>query len=365
MTYLQYALFMDAPKVAVHLIRLGAHTEDVPDCPDLSKIRVALDPTRVVEVQADLVQADLDAALRQACALSLPRIARFLLCRGANVNAESMYGDAPIHIALTVGTHTPYMDLFQVRLSEWDNLRRYKVCGRQAVTNTILALLDSGVDIGRQMPDHKTHECSQKCWKSVDCVPQGRTPLHLAAAAGLIEVAYLLGQNGAAYDAATENGYTPLYCALAQGHFFLTMNLLRRDDTANPLVNFRQNSTALHVAARFCFWEVVEELLCERGADPNVVDNAGLTPLHEALGCSDFEREEDILRTLVLLDNHGAEVDKGAAQRHPMPEVRGLFRVSPTRPTRAQPAPDWMEEKSERLVGGVRPGGGRHWISTG
>ena len=105
----------------------------------------------------------------------------------------------------------------------------------------------------------------------------GRTPLHLAADLGYVEVAELLIANGAHVNAKDEKGRTPLFETIT---FRYSYHI--------PLDNQGQIHTA--------------ELLIAKGAEVNAKDSDGCTPLHMAAEC---ER----MRLVELFLEKGASVD--------------------------------------------------------
>ncbi|KAG4263567.1 calcium/calmodulin-dependent protein kinase type 1B [Fusarium proliferatum] len=106
-----------------------------------------------------------------------------------------------------------------------------------------------------------------------------------------------------------DEGYLALFSALSQDHAEISICLLQGNVKPEHLVVIQASqSTALHVACRFASPQVVRFLL-ERGADPNVFDSHGKTPLHEALYQNCPELEDRIVQTLQLLSDYGASAD--------------------------------------------------------
>ena len=99
-TFLDFALAVDAPRVAAHLVRGGSSFDDDypagPQAayPDQTPLCLAL--ARVHSTS----QWELDSALRIACSYALPRTALLLLTRGADSNSMSAYGLTAIHMAV-------------------------------------------------------------------------------------------------------------------------------------------------------------------------------------------------------------------------------------------------------------------------
>ena len=117
----------------------------------------------------------------------------------------------------------------------------------------------------------------------------GRTPLHLAAKNGYLEVAKRLVSLGAKLDAVSKNGVEPLHEAASSGQLAIVKLLLDAGVDVNAGRESRQ-STALHNAVAQGF-TAVTKLLVERGADVHAQvavdqsENGALhlrTPIHLA-----------------------------------------------------------------------------------
>ncbi|KAH8600691.1 ankyrin repeat-containing domain protein [Bisporella sp. PMI_857] len=272
-TFLHFALLADAPKVAAALMKSGANiSQKVKEYPDLMPLYLTL-PRSLSSSQEEL-----DLALRIACSYALPKTVNFLLNRGANLNTVSKYGTAAIHTAV-------------MRLL------------------SLSTLLKFGADIELRTQTSRMHKCDPKCWRSIDCDYQGQNALHIASAAGILVVVSCLLRAGANPNLPDEQGCTALCAALVQGHKITAHHILKScDNNLNPIVNIREQTTALHIACRFSFSEMVEILL-RRGASANVIDSYGRTPLHNVLMWARSDREEEVILTLNHLAKFGADSD--------------------------------------------------------
>lgn len=112
----------------------------------------------------------------------------------------------------------------------------------------------------------------------------GSTALHHAARRGMTLVVALLLERRASSNVADVNGYTPLLNACIRNQ--QDAALLLAQSTSIEFINMGsrliRDSTALHYAARNHLIPVVRALL-DKGANPNVVDASGNTPLSLAI----------------------------------------------------------------------------------
>uniref|UniRef100_A0A8C0IQL9 Uncharacterized protein n=1 Tax=Chelonoidis abingdonii TaxID=106734 RepID=A0A8C0IQL9_CHEAB len=83
-----------------------------------------------------------------------------------------------------------------------------------------------------------------------------------------------------ALDTVSHNGVTPLMAAVCAGG---TVGELLAQGARLDAQTDATGETALHLAARFARASAVRSLL-DAGADPNVRDRAGRSPLHSAIG---------------------------------------------------------------------------------
>ncbi|KAI3560802.1 ankyrin repeat-containing domain protein, partial [Fusarium oxysporum f. sp. albedinis] len=105
--------------------------------------------------------------------------------------------------------------------------------------------------------------------------------LHFTCSSGKEKMVELLLSNGADPVLYDDEGCHSLFSALSQDHSGISIRLLYDHVEPGHLVVIQTSqSTTLHVACRFASPHVVNFLL-ERGADPNVCDSHGKTPVHE------------------------------------------------------------------------------------
>ncbi|MEO5342462.1 MAG: ankyrin repeat domain-containing protein [Gammaproteobacteria bacterium SHHR-1] len=152
-------------------------------------------------------------------------------------------------------------------------------------------------------------------------LPNGLMPLHLVAADGRVAIARLLIKQGAQVNGRDQNGNTPIYHALRQGRTQLAEMLLQKQarldadamlwqlvqDEINDrdVVQFlqrqgadinrlRQGKSLLGEAIRRDNLHL-SKLLIRAGADVNLAEESGTTPLHWARQVGN----DDIIRQLL------------------------------------------------------------------
>lgn len=108
-------------------------------------------------------------------------------------------------------------------------------------------------------------------------IPKQMVGIHLAAYFGVKVVTWQLLEQGADVNAAAQNGETPLYWALSNGHLEVSRLLL--DNGADVKTVAQDGETLLHLASRRGLPEFVW-LLLEYNADVNATTKNGETPLY-------------------------------------------------------------------------------------
>ncbi|MGB6449726.1 MAG: ankyrin repeat domain-containing protein [Steroidobacteraceae bacterium] len=248
-------------------------------------------------------------------------VAKYLLQHGANPNAWDWYGRTPLYIAVDMHTYAQVIGdgrrgrggrgggpAQETRATQPD---------QTTAIDIIRMLLDAGVDPNAQLDLHRPGRGGNSGRFVDDLLRTGCTPLLLAAITHDTEAIPLLLQHGALVDLPNINGVTPLVAAAGVGSAFGglfggrgdfspnaesnavntialllkaganinarvtdTSSLTARIARASGMTN-RQGQTALYGAISLGWPKVVQYLL-QHGAQVNVKDDMGRTPLMAA-----------------------------------------------------------------------------------
>jgi uncharacterized protein len=272
-------------------------------------------------------------AARSGCT----RCVRSLLAAGADIDKPTPEGMTPLMIAID---NTSY-DTARVLLDAGANPHVWDWYGRTALyvatdmssfrgrqphptassetsaTDLVRLLLEAGVNPNPQLNMHRPSRGGNNGRFADELLNTGTTPLLRAAIGADVEAARLLLEHGALVDLPSVHGITPLMAAAghtsgrfgdqrqdpdqvqAQAIELIDMFLAAgadidakiTDDSSRTAsvgrqpnaVTERKGQTALYGAVRNGWANVVEHLLA-KGADPNVSDALGRTPVDAALG---------------------------------------------------------------------------------
>ena len=212
-------------------------------------------------------------------------VVRFLLENGAQLNPPPSFGERGSGItALMFAAYGGHLDVVRfllengadihVRTAEWLPVEidvrdiYFQGIGSSALT---LAIKQGHAEVVRLLLEHWMWEYSADGRDDY-----GRTALMYAAAAGDLEMARLLLENGAPIKAQTDNGITALMFAAAEGHVEMARLLL---ENGAPIKAQTDNGiTALMYAAAAGDLEMAR-LLLENGDPGNAQIDIGITAL--------------------------------------------------------------------------------------
>jgi|GEM_PF-6812415 len=126
-----------------------------------------------------------------------------------------------------------------------------------------------------------------KCFSLLRKNHEGRTPLHVAASCGFIEIVNFFIASGADINTRDISGWTPLHTSVSQNSADLAEVFL--DSGADPNAMDRNGYTPLHLA----FSGRMVRLLLRYGADPGLTNIHGTTA-EEQIGrlCGDDATSE-------------------------------------------------------------------------
>ena len=252
-------------------------------------------------------------ALHIASNSGMSMAVQVLVDLGADTNAVNKHGQTPLHAA--AGGKKDCTEVCEILLKHGAKMDAVDKDGNQPLqwackwghVETGNLLLSCGADTN----------AVNKC---------GQTPLHTAASgeSDCPELCVILLKQDARIDAVDEDGNQPLHLACKQGHT-KTVNLLLSHSADARAINGnghspllliskritgskkrgvgREGNHALHIISKNGMLMAVQ-VLVDLGADTNVVNKHGQTPLHAAAG-----GKKDCPEVCEILLKHGAKMD--------------------------------------------------------
>ncbi|XP_023196533.1 ankyrin repeat domain-containing protein 61 isoform X2 [Xiphophorus maculatus] len=205
-----------------------------------------------------------------------------LLSAGAEAQVKDKLGRTSLHLVIinwpiTMTTQTKPSSKF------WTTVVR---ASRQAEA-CLRLLCEHGADVNAQMDD-QSHQ----------------TPLHLSVRYRALSAARLLISCGANVNAVDSSGMTPLHMAASILHQDIASSLISHGAHVNMRMHHSGN-TPLHLAAVAVMTKTTKVLdedvscvyeLLERGAKPNIVNEAGMSPFHQVCSLGNEQLVDLLLR---------------------------------------------------------------------
>ena len=277
----------------------------------------------------DAVDCYGETALHRAIGGNRCTEAQFLLEHGAFVDARASKPSTPLFLAAQSG-HTAVAHLLlqsnaNIEARDSDGMTPLLLAAQSGHTTITRLLLQSKADIEARCPYERTplllaaelgHTAlTQLLLQSTadiearDC--DGRTPLFQTVVKGDTDTARLLLQFGADINAKDSRNVTPLAGSLLMRQETMAHMLI--DESASTRELDLTGNTALHYAA-VCGLRVMVSNLLKKGVPINETNVDGLTPLHVAIDpqCASLNIKKGIgyaSHTVQLLLDAGADID--------------------------------------------------------
>lgn len=206
------------------------------------------------------------SALHAACKskhAEMKSMVVLLLSAGAKVNARCVSGFTPLHEACCARRHDLVAVLLQggalVDLADKHGVTPIHLIARYGIDDQPIAdtLIERTADVN-----------------VLDA--EGRTPLHHACYKDVITIVFAILNRGAELNLRDSLGETPLHLASKRNSKIIVTMLLNKG--AGVDVKNDMGRSPLHLASMSGSIDVVD-LLLDYGADVNAVDSVGLTPL--------------------------------------------------------------------------------------
>jgi ankyrin repeat protein len=255
-------------------------------------------------VDVNTPQPDGATALSWASRWDDLEMADLLIRAGANPNKANDYGVTPLSVACTNGSDAMVDKLLQARANPnaalWSGETPLMVCARTGNSAAVRSLLEHGADVNKETRRGQTALMWAAAQKRLEVVRmliarganvnatshliEGFQPL-LYATFGLHE--HVPGRQDRRDPkdvhrdpAASKGGFTPLLFAAMHGDLELARTLLEVGADLHSATSDYGNALLVAAAGGH---EAVAVFLVNQGADPNVTDGWGLTPLHYAV----------------------------------------------------------------------------------
>jgi ankyrin repeat protein len=244
--------------------------------------------------------------------------AKFLHQNGADVNVHGNGGDTALCSAAWCGDLEMVLELLNLKadvndpgFDNWTAIHNASQGPDPTFSNTSYNNPQLSPDVIRLLLEHGA-DVNARVVHAGEDDDERRTPLHVAAERGRVEVVCLLLEHGANVGAEDDNGRTPLhdaadYRAIDPNYLTVEHHISGKVDVVRVLLEHgakvgaedNEGRTPLHMAAKYGEIKVVRVLL-EHGAKVDAKDKKGRTPFQMASAW-----REDGIRGLLL--EHGAK----------------------------------------------------------
>jgi len=242
-------------------------------------------------------------ALSWAVFLDLEGTALKLIEAGADVNTKGDYGETPLTLALANGNVALATRLLKAgadpKATRWNGETALMIAAGTGSVEEVKLLLDAGLDVNAAESE------------------KGQNALMWAAAEGHPDAVDTLIQKGANVNAATKAGFTALAFATMKNDSASVRLLIKAGADPNYALPDKDKTKMLLVAAAYDSTQAAMALL-DGGADPNVLDRKGQTPLHIAA-------QEGSLELVRKLVSKGADLN-ARTEKTKVPDA-GYFRA--------------------------------------
>jgi ankyrin repeat protein len=200
-----------------------------------------------------------------------------LIKAGADVNHSTDYGETPLSLACSNGDSQLVSLLLKAgakaNAPRWSGETPLMIAARIGSTESVRLLVEAGAD-----PNARESE-------------RGQTALMWAAAGKHPDIVQLLIDHGADPNAASKSGFTALLFAAQQGDVGVARALL----LAGVDVNSKPNGSNALIITAASGHGALGKFLLVNGAQPNVKDRFGMTPLHMAAQAGMVALVEELL----------------------------------------------------------------------
>ncbi|XP_028831479.1 transient receptor potential cation channel subfamily A member 1a [Denticeps clupeoides] len=303
-TPLHYAV----SKGHVHIIRLiaqvsGAQELNVVDEDGNTALHWAVQKKQLescsslmsLKANPNILNNSLQSPLHLAVSLGCNALVEELVSHSqTDVNLEGDLGNTPVMVACSVDNHEALHVLFRygAKFCSQNKLGHFPIhaAAFAGARKSMQVILERGEEMGHSTEAHINYVDKSCC-----------SPLHLAVRGGNLEIIKLCLGNGAKIIKQQCDKSTALHCACIQGATEAVKVMLSAFDNVNDIINIADGAdqTPLHKAALFDHNDLAEFLL-SKGANINIIDCKGQSPLLLATSCGAW-------KTVSLLLSQGCD----------------------------------------------------------